>query len=157
MAVTFSTSVFQAPGMNATGLPVPDTAIQELGSSRKPAVTVTIGTYSSSSTVSYRSTVSSRQGGYILPLSSIHRDATGLSAGDEVVVTLDLDQSPRQIEIPLDLAEALSQRARSAFDALSASRRGAFVHQVESAKAADTRARRVARIATQLDECPRRT
>jgi len=98
--------------MNATGLPVPDTSIQELGSSRKPAVTVTIGTYS------YRSTVSSRQGGYILPLSSIHRDATGLSA----------------------------------FDALSASRRGALVHQVESAKAAGTRARRVARIATQLDE-----
>ena len=104
--------------MNATGLPVPDTSIQELGSSRKPAVTVTIGTYSYSSTVSYRSTVSSRQGGYILPLSSIHRDATGLSA----------------------------------FDALSASRRGALVHQVESAKAAGTRARRVARIATQLDE-----
>ena len=49
--------------MNATGLPVPETAIQQLGSSRKPAVTVTIGTYS------YRSTVSSRQGGYILPLS----------------------------------------------------------------------------------------
>ena len=91
--------------MNATGLPVPETAIQELGSSRKPAVTVTIGTYS------YRSTVSSRQGGYILPLSSHHRAASGLSAGDEVVVTLELDQSPREIEVPLDLAEALSQRA----------------------------------------------
>ena len=146
MTVTFSTSVFQAPGMNATGLPVPDTAIEELGSSRKPAVTVTIGTYS------YRSTVSSRQGGYILPLSSHHRAASGLSAGDEVVVTLELDQSPREIEVPLDLAEALSQRARSAFDALSASRRGALVLQVESAKATDTRARRVASIAAQLDE-----
>ena len=146
MIVTFSTSVFQAPGMNATGLPVPDTAIQELGSSRKPPVTVTIGTYS------FRSTVSSRHGGYILPLSSLHRDATGLSAGDEVVVTLELDQSPREIEVPLDLAEALSLSARSAFNALSPSRRGALVQQVESAKAADTRARRVATIAAQLDQ-----
>ena len=68
------------------------------------------------------------------------------------MVTLELDESPREIEVPLDLAEALSQRARSAFDALSASRRGALVLQVESAKATDTRARRVASIAAQLDE-----
>lgn len=79
-------------------------------------------------------------------------NTTGLSSGDEVVATLELDQSPREIEVPLDLAEALSQSARSAFDALSTSRRGAFVHQVESAKAAETRARGVATIAAQLDE-----
>jgi uncharacterized protein YdeI (YjbR/CyaY-like superfamily) len=87
-----------------------------------------------------------------LPLSSAHRDATGLSAGDDVTVTLELDESPREIEVPADLDMALSERARTAFDALSASRRGAFVQQVESAKAAETRARRVANIAAQLDE-----
>jgi hypothetical protein len=132
--------------MKATGLPVPDAAVAALGSSRKPAVTVTIGEYS------YRSTIASRYGGYILPLSSAHRDATGLSAGDDVTVTLELDESPREIEVPADLDMALSERARTAFDALSASRRGAFVQQVESAKAAETRARRVANIAAQLDE-----
>ena len=79
-------------------------------------------------------------------------NATGLSAGDEVVVTLELDLLPREIEVPLDLACVLSQSARSAFDALSTSRRGALVQQLESAKAADTRARRVATIAAQLDE-----
>ena len=146
MSVTFSTSVLQAPGMKATGLPVPDDAVEALGRSRKPAVTVTIGDYS------YRSTVSSRYGGYILPFSSAHRDATGLSAGDEVVVTLEIDDSPREIEVPPDLAGALSEKARAAFDSLSTSRRGAFVQQVESAKAVETRARRIATIAAQLDE-----
>jgi hypothetical protein len=146
MSVTFSTTVLQAPGMKATGLPVPDDAVNALGTSRKPAVTVMIGDYS------YRSTVSSRSEGYILPFSAAHRDATGLSAGDEVIVTLELDESPREIEVPADLAAALSDHARTTFDALSASRRGAFVQQVESAKAADTRARRIATIAAQLDE-----
>jgi hypothetical protein len=145
MSVTFSTSVLQAPGMNATGLPVPDDVIESLGSSLKPAVTVTIGDYS------YRSTVSSRYGGYLVPLSSAHRDASGLSAGDEVVVTLELDTAPREVDVPADLAEALSERARASFDALSPSRRAALVQQVESAKAAETRARRVATIAATLE------
>lgn len=132
--------------MKATGLPVPDEAVAALGSSRKPAVTVTIGEHS------YRGMISSRYGGYILPLSSAHRDATGLSAGDDVTVTLELDESPREIEVPADLDIALSEKPRTAFDALSASRRGAFVQQVESAKAADTRARRVASIAAELED-----
>jgi hypothetical protein len=132
--------------MRATGLPVPDEAVAALGSSRKPAVTVTISEYS------YRGMISSMHGGYILPLSSAHRDASGLSAGDDVMVTLELDESPREIEVPADLDMALSEKARTAFDALSASRRGAFVQQVESAKAAETRARRVASIAAQLHE-----
>lgn len=131
--------------MKATGLPVPDDAVDTLGSSRKPAVTVTIGDYS------YRSTVSSRYGGFIVPLSSAHREAAGLSAGDDVVVTLEIDTVPREVDLPADLAEALSEKARNAFDALSPSRRGAFVQQVESAKAAETRARRVATIAARLD------
>ena len=131
-------------------LPVPDTAIQELGSSRKPAVTVAIETYSP------RSTISSRYGGYLLPLSSLDRNAIGLSAGDEAVVTTGLDQSPREIEIRLDPAEALSQKARSAFNVQSTSRRGAFAHQVESTEATGARARRVATIGAQLDEQARR-
>ena len=144
--MTFSTSVLQAPGGTATGLPVPDEAVAALGSSQKPAVTVTIGEYS------YRSTLSSVCDALILPLSSADRDASGLSAGDDVIVTLELGKSPREIELSADLDMVLSEKARTAFDTLSASRRGAFVQQVESAKAAETRARRVARITAQLDK-----
>ena len=79
-------------------------------------------------------------------------NATGLPAVDRAVATMELDQSPREIEVPLDLTETLAQSARSTSDARSTSRRGAHVQQEESAKAAGTRARRVATIAAQRDE-----
>jgi len=146
MSVTFTTTVLQAAGLQATGLPVPDQVLADLGSSKKPAVTVTVGDYS------YFSTIGSRGGGYLIPLSAAHRNALGLSAGDEVEVTLELDDSPRTVEIPDDLATALAQveGARAAFDALSPSRQKAHVTNVEGTKNADTRARRVAAVVEQV-------
>lgn len=146
MSVTFTTTVLQAPGMQATGLPVPDEAVAALGSSKKPAVTVSIGDYS------YPSTVSSRYGGYIVPLSAAHRTALGLNADDTVEVTLELDLQPRTVEIPDDLGTALAQveGARAAFDALSPSRQKAHITSVEGTKNPDTRARRVASVVDQL-------
>jgi uncharacterized protein YdeI (YjbR/CyaY-like superfamily) len=52
------------------------------------------------------------------------------------------------VDVPPDLATALDARpgAREAFDRLSYSVRKEHVRQVESAKAAETRERRIARI-----------
>jgi hypothetical protein len=146
MAVTFTTIVRQAPGLNATGLPVPDDAVRALGASRKPSVTVTIGDYT------YRSTVAVRDRGFILPLSAAHRGALGLAAGDPVTVTLETDSAERTVEVPADLAAALDESSglRSAFDSLPPSRRAALVAQVNTAKATQTRERRVASIVRQL-------
>jgi len=148
MSVTFTTTVQQAPGMKATGLPVPDDVLTALGSSKKPAVTVTIGDYR------YPSTVGSRGGGYLIPLSAGHRAALGLSAGDPVEVTLELDLDPRTVEIPDDLGTALAQvdGARAAFDALSPSRQKAHITSVEGTKNPETRARRVAAVVDQLTD-----
>ena len=79
-------------------------------------------------------------------------NATGLPAVDGAVATLELDQSPSKIEVPLNIAETLAQSARSTSDARSTSRRGAHVQQGESAEAAVTRAGRVATIAEQRDD-----
>jgi hypothetical protein len=146
MSVTFTTTVLQAEGLKATGLPVPDQVLADLGTSKKPAVTVTIGDYS------YPSSVGSRGGGYLIPLSSAHRAALGLTAGDTIDVTLELDDAPRTVEVPDDLATALAQveGARAAFDALSPSRQKAHVTSVEGTKNPDTRARRVAAVVDQL-------
>lgn len=142
MAETFTTTVLQAPGLKATGLPVPDHAVEGLGGSRKPAVTVRIGDYS------YRTTVSTRYGGFIVPLSAEHRAALGLAAGDSVQVTLELDTAPRVVAVPDDLAAALaaSPGGAEAFAALSPSRRAAFVGPIEAAKTAETRSRRIATV-----------
>ena len=58
-----------------------------------------------------------------------------------------MDGRPRTVTVPDDLAAALNAAgARSAFDALTYSNQRAHVLSVESAKAAETRARRVAKV-----------
>jgi uncharacterized protein YdeI (YjbR/CyaY-like superfamily) len=56
------------------------------------------------------------------------------------------------VEVPADLTDALASvsGAREAFDRSSYSARKEFVRQVESAKAPETRGRRIARIVDQL-------
>ena len=138
MSVTFTTSIKQAPGMKATGIPIPDEVVAQLGSSKKPAVTITIGDYT------YRTTIGIMGGQSLAPFSSEHRAASGLGAGDEIEVTIDLDTAPRTVEVPEDLASALDAAgARPAFDALSPSRQKAHVTSVEGTKNPETRARRV--------------
>ncbi|MBN9373821.1 MAG: YdeI/OmpD-associated family protein, partial [Cellulomonas sp.] len=59
---------------------------------------------------------------------------------------VELDQAPRTVEVPDDLATALAAApvARAAFDALSYSHQRQHVEAVLGAKAPETRARRVA-------------
>jgi hypothetical protein len=78
----FTTTVLQAR-KTATGLPVPESVLDELGGGKRPAVVVTIGSYS------YRSTVGAMNGQFLIPLSAEHRAASGIAAGDEVSVTLE--------------------------------------------------------------------
>jgi hypothetical protein len=127
-------------GKTATGLPVPDEVVEELGAGKKPAVHATIGAHS------YRSTVASRGGVYMLPLSAENRAGAGVSAGDEVDVDVELDTEPREVVVPADLAAALGgdDDARNAFEALPYSHRLRHVLAVEGAKAAETRQRRIA-------------
>lgn len=135
---TFRTTL-QLHGKNATGIEIPPEVIQELGSGKKPAVTVTLdGSYT------YRSTVATMGGVHLVGVSAEHRAASGVAAGDEVEVTLELDTAPRVVEVPADLAEALDAAGlRQAFDALAFSHRKEHVRAIESAKAPETRARRI--------------
>lgn len=135
----FTTTVLQAR-KTATGLPVPESVLDELGAGRRPAVLVTIGGYS------YRSTVGSMGGQFLIPLSAEHRAGSGLAAGDEVEVQLEVDTLPRELAVPDDLAAALEAAGvRAAFDTLSHSRKRALVDPVEQAKAPETRQRRIDR------------
>lgn len=147
MAITFSTRVYGSETGNTAGLPVPDSAITALGSTRNPAVTVTVGP------LTYRSTVAVRNGSFILPLSQALRAESGIKAGDEVEVTLELDTAPRSVDVPEDLASALTAAGlRQSFDALSYSRQRGIVEPIAAAKAAETRARRIAATVAKLSE-----
>src|SRR4030081_903845 len=54
----------ESNGKTATGIEVPSKVVEHLGAGKKPKVTVTIGTYS------YRSTVASMGGRFLIPVSA---------------------------------------------------------------------------------------
>ena len=137
---------FRAPllqsGKTATGFEVPADVVTGLGSGKKPAVAVTInGSYR------YRSSIGSMGGKSMLPVSAEHRAGAGIAAGDDVDVELELDEAPREVVVPADLAAALDADpvAAAYFATLSYSNQRRHVLAIEGAKAAETRARRVAK------------
>ncbi|WZH38921.1 MAG: YdeI/OmpD-associated family protein [Microbacterium enclense] len=130
---------------NNTGIEVPTDVVEALGGGKRAAVTVDVNGYVFSSTLGVMA------GKHLIPFSSDKRAATGLSGGDAISVDVQLDTAPRAIEVPDDLADALAAAGvRAAFDALAPSARKAHAANVEGAKAADTRARRITAIIDKL-------
>lgn len=146
LSTTFTTTVLKDKEKNATGLPVPAEAVAALGAGKKPRVKVTLNGYT------YRTSVAVVGGFFMLSLSAENREAAGVKPGEAVEVTLELDSEPLIVTVPDDLAAALANApgARAAFEALAYSRRKEYVRQVESAKAQETRKRRIAGIVAQL-------
>jgi hypothetical protein len=139
----FHTTMLQTG--NNTGIPVPPEVLDALGGGKRPAVNVTVNGYS------YRSTIASMGGQHLIPFSAERRAESGISGGDEIDVELALDTAPRTVEPPADLAAALDAAGvRAAFDALAPSRQKAHVVSVESAKAEETRQRRIAAVVAAL-------
>ena len=128
-------------GKTATGIGVPAEVVSALGTSRKPAVLVTINGHT------YRSTVATMDGRFVLPVSAEVRAAAGIAAGDEVDVDVGLDTEPREVSIPSDFGAALDAdaEARRFFDGLSYSNKRRFVLSIEDAKTPETRQRRIER------------
>ncbi|HZD38758.1 MAG TPA: DUF1905 domain-containing protein, partial [Actinomycetes bacterium] len=78
-------ATIELSGKTATGIEVPEEVVAGLGNSRRPAVRATISGYT------YRSSVGSMGGRFLLPISAEVRDRAGVAAGDEVDVDLELD------------------------------------------------------------------
>jgi Bacteriocin-protection, YdeI or OmpD-Associated/Domain of unknown function (DUF1905) len=132
-------TVLLAAGKTATGIEVPASVVESFGSSKKPAVNVTINGYG------YRSTVAVMGGKFMLPVSAEHRAGAKIVAGDKVNVTLELDAAPRVLEVPQDFLDALETdaAAKTFFEGLSYSNKRRFVLSIDEAKSAETRARRI--------------
>ena len=103
----------------ATGIEIPAEVVTALGSSKRPKVRVTINGYT------YRSSVASMGGRFMLGVSAKVREGAGISGGDTVDVDIALDTEPREVVVPPDLAAALKgdAEAKQAFDALSFSKK----------------------------------
>ncbi|SNR46952.1 YdeI/OmpD-associated family protein [Blastococcus mobilis] len=131
-------------GKTATGIQVPDDVVTALGSSKRPSVVVTVGGHT------YRTTVAPMGGSYWVPLAAEHREAAGVQADQQVDVSIELDTAPREVPLPDDLATAMDDAARTAFDALAYSHRKEWVPWVGEAKKLETRAARITKTVESL-------
>jgi hypothetical protein len=120
-------------------IPVPFDPKPVFGKVRAP-VTVTVNGYT------YRSTIAPMGGVTCIPLRKSNREAAGLEGGETVSVTLTLDETPREVTPPADLAKAL-KAAPPAWDRwleLSYTHQREYAEAVEDAKKPETRTKRIA-------------
>ena len=135
----FKTTLKQAEGSTATGIVIPDDVLAALGAGKKPPVRLTVNGYS------YRSTVATVSGSYMVGFSADHRAASGIKGGDSIEVEIELDTEPRTVELPADFAAALNAdaKAKATYERLSNSLKGYHVTQIQGAKTDETRQRRI--------------
>ena len=132
----------------ATGIRVRDEVVEGLGAGKRPAVTITINSFT------YRSTIAVMGGEYWVGVSAENRAGTGVEGGDEVDVEIELDTAPRVVTVPGDLAAALDAEpaARRTFDGLSYSNKSWHVLSIEGARTDETRQRRIVKSVAALRE-----
>ena len=131
----------RSTGGNTAGFLVDDEVVAGLGGGGRPKVVVTVNG------LEWRGSIARMGGAYWLGVSAERRTAAGIAAGEVLDVDVVLDTAVREVEVPADLASALDAEpaARTFWDAMSYSNKSWHVLQVTGAKAAETRARRVAK------------
>jgi hypothetical protein len=145
-------AVLKLGGKTATGIEVPAKIVDGLGAGKKPAVRVSINGHA------YRTTVFPRGGIYMIPVSAENRNAAGIAAGDTVKVDVQLDDKPREVDVPADFAKALKRAAdaKRFFEDLSYSHKRAYVMWIDDAKKPETRQARITKAVTMLSEGKKR-
>ena len=92
------------------------------------------------------STMPTGGGAACLGVHKATRLAAGVAFGDRVRVELELDQSPREVELPPELAQALAAdpALQAAFEGLAFTYRREQAEWIAASKRPETRARRLA-------------
>lgn len=145
---TFRT-VLEATGGNNVGIVVPDEVVAAFGRGKRVPVSVTVdGTYT------YATSIASMGGRFLVSFNAATRAATGRGAGDDIEVRLELDDGPREVDVPESLRAALDADpgVRTAWTSLSSSKQKAHVLSVSSARTEPTRERRLALVVEALRE-----
>lgn len=147
MTETFIAKIIRGETKDTMGIVVPPAVVEALGNGRRPPVIIRFV----KSGYSYRYTIASMGGQFLIGIAKEHRDPAGIKNQKTIEVTLTLDTTPREVDVPKDLANALSAaKVRTSFDAQSFTKRKEAVRLVESAKAEATRERRILKVVADL-------
>lgn len=141
-------SPIRLSGKTATGIVVPAEVVEALSAGKRPKVYVTFNGYA------YRSSIAPMDGEYMIPVSEDVRKKAGVTAGETVNVTIELDTEPRAVVVPPELARMLDTdpEAKSAFSKLSYSNQSRIVLPIDQAKTPETRQRRIEKAIEELRE-----
>ena len=97
-----------------------------------------------------------RMGGpcHVLPVPKAIREKIGKSFGDEIEIVVEEDLEPREVEVPMDLREALKSdpKAEVIFTRLSYTHQKEYVRWIEEAKREQTRRDRIDRAIEMLKQ-----
>ena len=134
---TIEVKLEKHPNMEATGITIPFDVEKVFGAKRVP-VKATVNK------AVYRGSIVRMGGKYMLGIPKAFREEAGIVAGDNIVITLEPDTAPREVEVHADLAKAMKKAGVSAvWDKLSYTHRKEHVRAIEEAKRPETRANRI--------------
>lgn len=134
---TFEVVLEKHADMNATGITIPFDVEKVFGAKRVLVKAVV-------NRAEYRGSIVRMGGKYVLGIPKAFREAAGIAAGDNIVITVERDDSPRTVEVPEDLAAALKKAGLAkAWENLAYSHRKEHARSVTEAKKPETRARRI--------------
>ncbi len=138
--VAFRTTLASEPDSGEIALIVVPADVREVFGKARPPVVVSIGAYA------FRTTIAAYGGKSFIGIRRSHREAAKLAVGQDVLVVVELDDQPRVVAPPSDLAAALKKnaKARAAWAALSFTHQREHAEALEGAKKPETRARRLA-------------
>ncbi len=150
MSVRFRAPVAQQHGTSPY-VDVPAEVLAQISEKRRVPVAVTVNGFT------FRTTVAPMKGCLLLGFNKANAAAARVTAGDVIDIEMELDTAPREVEVPVELRQALgaAPQAQAAYDALSYTHRREWAQYVASAKQAQTRVRRAAKAVTQLDPLSR--
>jgi hypothetical protein len=137
-AIQFSTQLQPRGPAAAVVLDEDQVAVIGEGAKRFPVV-ATVNGYT------WRTSVARMGGEFLVGLSKEVRTGAGVEAGDNVEVSLELDATPREVEVPEALAVALAAdpQAKASFEQMAFTHRKEYARWIAEAKKEETRERRV--------------
>jgi hypothetical protein len=142
----FTAVLSESGGGGGRRIEVPFDAKAEFGEARPPVRATING-------IDYRSRLSVYGGKTYLGLRADVRKQAGIEVGDEVEVTIERDDAPREVDVPAALAEGLARdpAAKAYYESLSFTHRNEYARWIADAKRDETRDRRVAKALEMLN------
>ncbi|MDB5176695.1 MAG: hypothetical protein JWN75_363 [Candidatus Saccharibacteria bacterium] len=145
MKTTYETTVIGFG--NHASIEIPEPNLKEIGGNMRVPLKVTVNEHT------YQSTATGVDGKCMVVFPMRDRKAAGVTSGQIVQVTLELDGGYREVALPEELVDALTEKnLTKKFDGLTYSKRKEFARSVAEARATETKLRHINKIISFLEK-----